>query len=123
MYSSQRAGLILMREGALQTLSAPPQQTLAALAFHAPLVGVHCGLLLGFALPVAPRLLRNRNIASYAHLAHGRQTRAAVIPLVGHDFAQALFVNFVLTLGGRRGGLFGHRKTGPRVGFLDRGCV
>jgi hypothetical protein len=81
---------------------------------HAAPVGVHRGLLLGLTLPVASWLLRNRNVAPQAHLAHGRQACATVIALVGHDFAHALFMNFVLALGGRRGDLFGHRKPGRR---------
>jgi hypothetical protein len=36
-----------MREGTFQEFAAPPQQTLAALAFHAPAVGLHGCLLLG----------------------------------------------------------------------------
>jgi hypothetical protein len=57
MHPSQRTRLILMREGTLQKLSTPPQQTLAPLAFLAPLVGVHRRLLLGFPFPVVSWLL------------------------------------------------------------------
>src|SRR5712692_1294292 len=101
-----------MRERTLQKLSAPPQQTLAPIAFHAPLVSVHRGLLLGLIFPLAPRLLRNRNVTPHAHLPYRQQTRAAVIALVRYHFAQALLVNFVLATSGRRGDLFGHRQTG-----------
>src|SRR5437867_8762593 len=98
MQPPHRARLILMREGTLKEFSPPPQQTLAALTFHTPPVGIHRRRLFRFAFPVAPWLPWSRNISSDASLDHRRQTRAAVIALVCHHFAHPLFMHLVLAL-------------------------
>ena len=121
MHSSQRAGLILMCEGTLQKLSAPPQQTLAPLAFHAPLVGVHRGLLARLCpsncAVVVEEPKRNSARPSRACSPNSRRCDSPCpSPLRTCPCSCTLYC----ALRGRRGDLLGHRQSGRRQGLLDR---
>src|SRR5271157_5469723 len=88
------AGVVAVREAALDQLAAPPQQTLAVLAPHPPPVRIHRLLLTLLARPIPqPLLLLLRNVAAKLVTLHSLDHRAAVIALVRDQLFDAVDVH------------------------------
>ena len=88
--NSQRvSGLVEMRIGAFEPLTALSQQPLSASASNPPAVRIHGVPGHRLPLPVAPASIRFRDVAPQAEVDELGQRLVAVIPLVAHDLGEA----------------------------------
>src|SRR5215831_11712592 len=108
MHPPQSAGLIQVRKRTFQKLSATSEQLLAPFSCRAALVRIDGGLLGGFVAPLSTGLFWHRYVAPHPRLTQGHQARAAMIPLVGHHFAQPFCMDLVGALSRRCVDLLSH---------------
>jgi hypothetical protein len=86
VHTAHPAGLVEMREGSFQALTAKPQQTQAACAANAPTIAVHRSARLGMVLQVPSSAIGFRDVAADAHGFEIDERLIAVIALAADDF-------------------------------------
>src|ERR1039457_5176352 len=91
MRPSHPTRVVAVSEAPLDQLASLPKQTLAIRSVHPPSIRIDRLPLLIFAFPMPMALLfLLRNVGSYFCTPHLYQRRAAMVPLVGDDFFDAL---------------------------------